>query len=103
MHMAMTTRLLVDLNRSPWHPHLFSEITRPLSESRRREILQRYYVPYRGKADGFTTYLRRCYAADSTDPQLIRPRPKTVVFASERGKLYSAKSETPLSGFVSAA
>lgn len=48
---ARTTRLLVDLNRSPQHPRLFSEFSRPLAADERRRILQRYYLPYRRRAE----------------------------------------------------
>lgn len=44
---ADVTRLLVDLNRSRRHPRLFSEVTRPLPSKARREIVKRYYTPYR--------------------------------------------------------
>jgi predicted N-formylglutamate amidohydrolase len=47
LHAATTTRLLVDLNRSIGHRQLFSDITRPLSPERRREIVDRYYRPHR--------------------------------------------------------
>jgi len=43
---ARTTRLLVDLNRSPRHPALFSAITRGLGAAERAELLARYYAPY---------------------------------------------------------
>lgn len=44
---SRTTRLLVDLNRSPDAPDLFSEFTMALPEPDREEILNRYYFPYR--------------------------------------------------------
>jgi predicted N-formylglutamate amidohydrolase len=44
---ATTTRLLVDLNRSLHHPRVFSEITRPLPPETRREIVDRYWRPWR--------------------------------------------------------
>lgn len=47
LHAATVTRLLVDLNRSPRHPRLFSEFTRPLPLRTRQEILDRHYLPYR--------------------------------------------------------
>jgi predicted N-formylglutamate amidohydrolase len=46
---ATTTRLLVDLNRSPGHRDLFSEFTRDLGEGERRRILDTLYWPYRGQ------------------------------------------------------
>jgi len=44
---ATTTRLLIDLNRSPGHPHLFSEITAALESAARRAIFRRYWTAYR--------------------------------------------------------
>jgi len=44
---ATVSRLVVDLNRSIGHPHLFSEITKPLPRAKRREILDAYYFPHR--------------------------------------------------------
>jgi predicted N-formylglutamate amidohydrolase len=41
------TRLLVDLNRSEGHRALLSELTRPLPEPARRELLACHYHPYR--------------------------------------------------------
>jgi predicted N-formylglutamate amidohydrolase len=46
---ATTTRLLVDLNRSPGHRDLFSEFTRDLDEGERRRLLDTLYRPYRDK------------------------------------------------------
>lgn len=45
--IATVTRLLVELNRSPGHPKLFSEYTRPLPRAVRQDILNRYYQPHR--------------------------------------------------------
>lgn len=44
---ATTTRLLVDLNRSPGAPDLFSEISRELPARERARILAAHYFPYR--------------------------------------------------------
>lgn len=49
MVVATVTRLLVDLNRSPGHPRLFSEATRGLPPWEREEILRRYYHPHRNR------------------------------------------------------
>lgn len=53
LHIATTTRLLVDLNRSRWHPKVFSEITRPRSEAERRELMRYYYEPYRRRVESY--------------------------------------------------
>ena len=47
LHLADVTRLLVELNRSPGHPGLFSAFTRPLDRLERERLLQLYYHPYR--------------------------------------------------------
>ncbi|WP_343060613.1 N-formylglutamate amidohydrolase [Quisquiliibacterium transsilvanicum] len=52
LHAATTSRLLVDLNRSIGHPHLFSEATRPLPRAERNAIVDRYYRPHREHVEG---------------------------------------------------
>lgn len=49
--VARITRLLVDLNRSPGHPGQFSEFSRRLPNPDRREILRRYYRPFRRRVE----------------------------------------------------
>jgi predicted N-formylglutamate amidohydrolase len=44
---STTSRLLVELNRSPGHPQLFSKATARLSPAERERLLARYYRPYR--------------------------------------------------------
>ena len=46
-HFQMTSRLLVEPNRSLHHPQLFSEITRTLPADQKTQILEKYYSPYR--------------------------------------------------------
>jgi predicted N-formylglutamate amidohydrolase len=41
------SRLLVELNRSPNHRQVLSEVTRGLPAAERQRLLQRYYWPYR--------------------------------------------------------
>jgi predicted N-formylglutamate amidohydrolase len=40
------TRLLVDLNRSPHNPSVFSEVTRTLPRAERVDLLERYHRPH---------------------------------------------------------
>jgi len=47
LHVATVSRLLVDMNRSPANPRLYSEITRRLPRSVKEEILAKNYYPYR--------------------------------------------------------
>jgi predicted N-formylglutamate amidohydrolase len=44
---AEVSRLLVDLNRSPGHRALFSEVTRALPAAARADLLARHYWPHR--------------------------------------------------------
>ncbi len=44
---ATVSRLVVDLNRSPGHPRIFSELTRRLPESERAALVARHYTPHR--------------------------------------------------------
>jgi len=44
---STVSRLLVELNRSPNHRQLLSEVTRALPAAERQRLLQRYYWPYR--------------------------------------------------------
>jgi predicted N-formylglutamate amidohydrolase len=44
---STTSRLLVELNRSPNHKQVFSEATRDLPPVERERLLARYYRPYR--------------------------------------------------------
>ncbi len=52
---STVSRLLVDLNRSLGHPHLYSPMTRGLPAAARREILARYYLPYRERIEAHVT------------------------------------------------
>lgn len=44
---ATTTRLVVDLNRSPYHQEVFSQYTKALSPEQRATALAQHYWPYR--------------------------------------------------------
>ncbi|HET8698102.1 MAG TPA: N-formylglutamate amidohydrolase [Gammaproteobacteria bacterium] len=45
--IGSVTRLVVDLNRSPYHRNVFSEYTRGLSREHKRAALDAHYWPYR--------------------------------------------------------
>lgn len=49
---ATVTRLLVDLNRSPRHPRVFSEFTRGRPREERARLLAAWHAPYREGVDG---------------------------------------------------
>lgn len=51
LFVSASSRLLIDLNRSIGHPRLYSEATRSAPAAVRREILERYYLPYRSQTE----------------------------------------------------
>ena len=48
---STVSRLLVDLNRSIGHPHLFSAATRGAPGNLRAQIVKEYYRPYRARVE----------------------------------------------------
>lgn len=56
---STTTRLLVDLNRSPGHPNLFSRISAACDAETKAEILARHYLPYRHQVEEFVATAAR--------------------------------------------
>lgn len=51
LYFSTTSRLLIDLNRSVGHPRLYSEATRGTPVTVRKEILEKYYLPYRNQVE----------------------------------------------------
>ena len=49
LHACTVSRLLVEINRSPHHRQLYSAQTRDAPLQLRRELLDRYYLPYRNQ------------------------------------------------------
>jgi predicted N-formylglutamate amidohydrolase len=48
---STVSRLLIDLNRSPGHPQLFSAATRGAPAAVREDIVAQYYIPYRAQVE----------------------------------------------------
>jgi predicted N-formylglutamate amidohydrolase len=46
LRFTTISRLLVELNRSPHHPRVFSDIIRAAPRAVREEVFERFYVPY---------------------------------------------------------
>lgn len=73
---ATVSRLLIELNRSPGHPRLYSDITRGLPDRERRDIFDTCYLPYRRAVEeciaGFVAQGRRVIhvSAHSFTPEL---------------------------------
>lgn len=50
---AKATRLLIDCNRSLSHRQCFSEVTRPLPQAEKTQVIQHYYLPFRQKVEHY--------------------------------------------------
>jgi predicted N-formylglutamate amidohydrolase len=48
---STTSRLLIELNRSLHHKNLFSEFSKTLSTSEKKELIDSYYLGYRNKVE----------------------------------------------------
>jgi len=96
---ATVSRLLVELNRSPGHPVLYSEVMRDAPESVRREVYDRYYVPYRKRVeDAVRDAVERGTRVVHISSHSFTPRLHGVVRKADVGLLYdpSRKSEQML-------
>lgn len=51
LYYSTTSRLLVELNRSLHHHQLFSAFSKHLSSREKSDILEKFYYPYRNKAE----------------------------------------------------
>jgi len=47
LYYSTTSRLLIELNASLWHPRIFSRYSTRLSTRLKNEAVERYYLPYR--------------------------------------------------------
>jgi len=91
---STTSRLLVELNRSPHHPRLFSQFTRTLPADERERIVERYYEPYRRTVEALVA------AAAPRRENLLHischsftPRLDGIVRTTDIGLLYDPKRE----------
>lgn len=51
----LTSRLLVEVNRSIGHPNLFSEFSKKLNATEKTEVLEQYYFPYRNSVESIAS------------------------------------------------
>lgn len=88
------TRLLVDLNRSEKHPHLFSERSRGLPPGEKERILERWYRPHRSRVEARlgeirSDHGRSVHVGIHTFTPVLRGRPRTTAI----GLLYDPARE----------
>ncbi len=80
---STVSRLLVELNRSPHHPGLWSEVTRRLPRAERTRIAARHYEPYRAAverhvAEGIAAGQRVLHLSCHTFTPVLDDRPRTT-------------------------
>ncbi|MEZ5988427.1 MAG: N-formylglutamate amidohydrolase [Planctomycetota bacterium] len=84
-----TSRLLVEVNRSPGHPRLWSEWTRDLDPDDRRAILAAHYEPHRRAVeDGVRAALARAASVLHLSVHSFVPVLDGVARTTEVGLLY---------------
>ena len=97
LYAATVSRLLVDLNRSPHNPRVFSGITRPLDPAERDRIMRRHYRPHRERVE---TRLRELIANGKTVVHLaihtFTPILDGRVRNADIGLLYDPRRSTEL-------
>lgn len=88
------SRLLVELNRSLHHADVFSRVTRQLSADERKRIVQRHYLPYRGRVE---SHVARSAARGERTLHIschsFTPRMHGVKRSAEIGLLYDPRRD----------
>jgi predicted N-formylglutamate amidohydrolase len=92
LHVAIVTRLLVDLNRSPNHPQVFSEVTRGLDIQHRRQLIAQYHHPHRQRVlDNIEQLIRDGKRVLHIGLHSFTPEMDGVVRNAEIGLLYDPR------------
>jgi predicted N-formylglutamate amidohydrolase len=89
MIASEVSRLLIELNRSPGHPQLYSSIMRDATPELRREVSARYYRPYREKVEKtIAAMIARAARVIHVSSHTFTPRLGNVVRRADVGLLY---------------
>jgi len=86
---ATVSRLLIELNRSPWHPQLYSKVMKRASREAKQAALERYYKPYRAELESrVSREVRRGRFVVHISSHSFAPRLRGVVRTADVGLLY---------------
>ncbi|MGZ5174784.1 MAG: N-formylglutamate amidohydrolase [Burkholderiales bacterium] len=89
---STTSRLLVELNRSPNHRQFLSEATRELPTAERERLLRRYYWPYRHWVEAqVTDAIKHGERVLHVSSHSFTPRLNGVVRNADIGLLYDPR------------
>lgn len=61
LYFSQTSRLLIDLNRSPHHRQVFSEFSRGLSHHEKQFVFDQHYTPYRQQVENRIKHLLKSH------------------------------------------
>lgn len=91
---SLTSRLLVELNRSLHHKNLFSAFTKDLEKDLKGEILKEYYFPYRNLTEEkIRQYRRQGHKVFHLSIHSFTPELNGEVRNADVGLLYDPKRE----------
>jgi len=89
LYYSTTTRLLVELNASLWHPRSFSRYSRRLSTRLKNDAVERYYLPYRAAVrEHVARALRRGRRVVHVSCHTFTPRLRGEVRRADVGLLF---------------
>jgi predicted N-formylglutamate amidohydrolase len=89
LEFSTISRLVVDLNRSIGHPHLYSEMTRATAPGCRAGMLEAFYRPYRLRVESLVArFVQRGQRAVHVSAHSFTPRLAGVVRTADVGFLY---------------
>lgn len=92
LHYSVTSRLVVELNRSLGHGQLFSARTRRLPEDEKRRLIERYYLPHRTAIEArVRSALARGAGVLHISCHSFTPRLAGVVRSADIGLLYDPR------------
>ncbi|ALJ00607.1 N-formylglutamate amidohydrolase [Rufibacter tibetensis] len=91
---STTSRLVVELNRSLHHPHLFSDYMPELSTSQAEKVLNKYYHPYREQAETkIAEWVSKDFTVVHLSVHTFTPQLDGKVRKTDIGFLYDPKRE----------
>lgn len=90
-----TSRLVIDLNRSLHHPHLFSEYTKNCDMETRQIIINELYLPYRDKVvNHISALVKKRKPVVHFSVHSFTPRLGNIVRHTDIGLLYDPARKT---------
>jgi predicted N-formylglutamate amidohydrolase len=88
------SRLLIECNRSLHHPRLFSECTKECSIEVKKQLIETYYLPYRGSVEeAIRNEIQKGYTVLHLSLHSFTPQLNNSTRKNDLGLLYDSKRE----------